>query len=236
MEQPGGGHGPECRDEDLAQWADQHGGHRPEGSRVVLGWLALMRALAGATWMRSVPPNAVTMAALGMAVVAVVPAAAGGRWALAAAGLVLVAGVLDGLDGAVARRQGRAGPRGAVLDAMADRCTDVLLVMVLWLLGAWPRWCVAVVVLVLLHEYLRARANAAGMAGVGAITVAERPTRVVVVVVFAACQGVFADWPFGASGRWAVAAVVAWTSVSVVGLVHLGVAVRRGLPAAPGRG
>jgi CDP-diacylglycerol--glycerol-3-phosphate 3-phosphatidyltransferase len=201
-----------------------------------MGWLALMRRLAGSAGMRSVSPDAVTAAALGMAALALVPAAAGGRWAVAAAGAVVVSGVLDGLDGAVARRRGRAGPRGAVLDATADRCADVLLVLVLWLLGAsWP-WCFAVTVLVLLHEYVRARAGAAGMAGAGAITVAERPTRIVLVAVFAAGQGVFADRPFGAAGWWATAAVMAWTAVSVVGLAHLGVAVRRGLPAAPGRG
>ena len=106
-------------------------------------------------------------------------AAQGGRWPLAAAALVVLAGVLDGLDGAVALHTGRARPLGAVVDAVADRLGDLLLVATLAVLGAPPAWCVAAAALTMLHEYLRARAGAAGMPGVGALTVAERPTRLV---------------------------------------------------------
>ena len=62
---------------------------------------------------------------------AVAVAAQGGRWPLAAAALVVLAGVLDGLDGAVALHTGRARPLGAVVDAVADRLGDLLLVATL---------------------------------------------------------------------------------------------------------
>ena len=94
-------------------------------------------------------------------------AAQGGRWPLAAAALVVLVGVLDGLDGAVALHTGRARPLGAVVDAVADRLGDLLLAATLAVLGAPPAWCVAAAALTLLHEYLRARAGAAGMPGVG---------------------------------------------------------------------
>ena len=80
------------------------------------------------------------------------------------------------------------------MDAVADRVGDLLLVATLAVLGAPPAWCVAAAALTLLHEYLRARANAAGMPGVGAVTVAERPTRLVIVAV--ACLGA-GTWPGG---------------------------------------
>lgn len=66
----------------------------------------------------AVPPDALTAAgaALGVAAAA---AAASGRFGTALA-LWLANRLLDGLDGDVARLSGRAGPRGAYLDLMAD--------------------------------------------------------------------------------------------------------------------
>jgi hypothetical protein len=51
-------------------------------------------------------------------------AAAGGRWPLAAVGIVVLAGLLDNLDGAVAILSGRTTRWGYVLDSLADRLSD----------------------------------------------------------------------------------------------------------------
>jgi hypothetical protein len=83
--------------------------------------------------------------------------------------------------------------------------------------------------LVLLHEYLRSRAQAAGMEGVGALTVAERPTRLALVTV--ACLGA-AVLPAGTPGTgwgWASVTAVGWVVVGVVGLAQLGLGVARSL-------
>ena len=144
--------------------------------------------------------------------------------------LVVLAGVLDGLDGAVALHTGRARPLGAVVDAVADRVGDLLLVATLAVLGAPPAWCVAAGALTLLHEYLRARAGAAGMPGVGALTVAERPTRLVLVAV--ACLGA-GTLPGGTpltGWGWATVCAIGWVVVGAVGLVHLSVGVARTTP------
>lgn len=144
--------------------------------------------------------------------------------------LVVLVGVLDGLDGAVALRTGRARPLGAVVDAVADRLGDVLLAVALAALGAPPPWCVAAVGLTVLHEYLRARANAAGMPGPGAVTVAERPTRLVLVGIAALGAGVRPGGTPWTGWDWATVSAVAWVAVGAVGLVHLTVGVVRTTP------
>jgi CDP-diacylglycerol--glycerol-3-phosphate 3-phosphatidyltransferase len=145
--------------------------------------------------------------------------------------LLVLAGLLDGLDGAVALRTGRARPLGAVVDATADRVGDLLLAATLVVLGAPTGWCVAAAALVLVHEYVRARAQGVGLPGAGAVTVAERPTRLVLVGVAAAGTGALPGGTPWTGWGWATVCAIAWVAVGVVGLVHLAVAVVRLLPA-----
>ncbi len=146
-------------------WSALHGGLTPSG--LVRLWLHAVQRLARLGPVARVPPDVLSVAGVAAAGGAVAVAAQGGRWPLAAAALVVLAGVLDGLDGAVALHTGRARPLGAVVDAVADRLGDLLLVATLAVLGAPPAWCVAAAALTMLHEYTRARAGAAGMPGVG---------------------------------------------------------------------
>jgi archaetidylinositol phosphate synthase len=209
-------------------WAALHGGLAP--SAPVRVWLRGVQRLAAAGPVARVPPDALSVAGVAVGAAALGLAATGGRWPLLAAVLVVLVGVLDGLDGAVAVHTGRAWPLGAVVDAMADRVGDLLLVATLAALGAPLPWCVAAGALTLLHEYLRARAGAAGMAGVGAVTVAERPTRLLLVAV--ACLGAGA-LPGGTpltGWSWGTVSAVAWVVVGVAGLVHLAVGVVRTIP------
>ena len=208
-------------------WAALHGGIRP--SALVRLWLRGVQRLAAGPVAR-VSPDALSVAGVAVAGGAVVVAAQGGRWPLVAAALVVLTGVLDGLDGAVALRTGRARPLGAVVDAVADRFGDLLLVATLAVLGAPPAWCIAAGALTLLHEYLRARAGAAGMPGVGAVTVAERPTRLVLVTV--ACLGA-GTLPGGTpltGWTWATVCAIGWVAVAAVGFVHLWIGVVRTTP------
>jgi CDP-diacylglycerol--glycerol-3-phosphate 3-phosphatidyltransferase len=209
-------------------WSALHGGIEPSG--VVRCWLRGVQRVARLGPVARVPPDVLSVAGVAAAGAAVAVAAAGGRWPLPAAALVLLTGVLDGLDGAVALRTGRARPLGAVVDAVADRVGDLLLVATLAVLGAPPAWCVAAGALALLHEYLRARANGAGMPGAGAVTVAERPTRLVIVAV--ACLGA-GTWQAGTpltGWGWGTVCVALWLAAGVVGFVHLCVGVVRTTP------
>lgn len=193
----------------------------------------MIHALAALPPIRAVPPDALSAAGVLAAGGAVAAASMGGRWALLAAVLVVAVGVLDGLDGAVAQLRGRVRPLGAVVDAMADRVGDLLLVAVLVVLGTPPSWGAAIAALVLLHEYLRARAIAAGMPGIGPVTTGERPTRVISVAVTAAGVATLPDGTPVTGWPWTTAGAAIWLALAVVGFVQLVVGVLRGIPARP---
>jgi CDP-diacylglycerol--glycerol-3-phosphate 3-phosphatidyltransferase len=162
-----------------AGWQDLHGGYDPRtGSPLVRYWLRLAYVLARAAARTGATPTVVT--GVGLALSAGVPLAA--RFPLLAALLVLLSAVADTIDGAVAVLTGRVSRAGQVYDGLADRVSEACWLVALWSLGV-PAW------LLLgcggcawLHEYVRARAAAAGMSEVGLVTVAERPTRIILAV------------------------------------------------------
>ncbi|MCW2742040.1 MAG: pgsA [Blastococcus sp.] len=210
------------REEYLAAWSRWHGGTGTE-SRLVRGWLTtaytLARPLAG------LPPVVATAAGLLVAVAAVAPAAAGGAWLIAAGALVGLSGLLDSLDGALAIGTGRASRRGFVLDSAVDRLAEVAYAAALWTAGA-PGWlAVAFGALCWLPDYLRARAGQAGARETGALSVWERPSRVVMTGMTLSGAGVVAG------GGGAVPVVVAGTAggvlLGVVAVAQLGVSLRR---------
>jgi phosphatidylglycerophosphate synthase len=217
-------------DDPVAGWSRLHG-EDVSGSRVVVGWLRFVHVLARRV--DRVPPDVLSAAGVAVAAAAVGVAALGGRWPLAALVLVVGTGVLDGLDGAVALRTGRARPLGAVVDAVADRLADVCLVLVLFVLGA-PGWaCAALGVALMSHEYARARAQGVGMGSAGAVTVAERPTRLIVVAVACAGAGTFAAGAPGTGWSWGAVSALVWGVCAVVGLVQLTIGIRRELSGRP---
>jgi phosphatidylglycerophosphate synthase len=207
----------------FARWSQLHGSAAPTG--VVGAWLRMIYWLAGPLARRQIRPDVVTVAGLVIAGLALLPAAAGGRWLLPAAGLIVISGVLDGVDGAVAVLSERVTSWGAVLDTVCDRLADVAFITALWLAGAPPGWCVGGAVVALLHEQLRSAARVSGMQEVGVITVSERPTRLIVSAAFLLAAGLYP----AAATTWALVGAVAWTVVAVVGFGQLAVVVRRRL-------
>jgi CDP-diacylglycerol--glycerol-3-phosphate 3-phosphatidyltransferase len=218
------------REDYLAAWSRWHGGTGTE-SALVRGWLSvawtLARPLAG------LPPVLATALGLVVAAGAVLPARAGGSWLLLAGVLVGVSGLLDSLDGALAIGTGRASRRGFVLDSVVDRLTEVAYAGALWVAGA-PGWlAVTFGALCWLPDYLRARAGQAGVRETGAISVWERPTRVMMTGFTLVGAGVVAGAGLGEEVVTAGAAVGAL--LGGVGVVQLGVWLRRAL-AEPGAG
>lgn len=102
----------------------------------------------------------------------------------AAGFVVLIAGFLDMLDGALARHTNQASRFGALLDSTLDRLSDSLLllgILVLYLLREQSPIEAFIVVLALISSllvsYIRARAEALGLkCQVGLFTRAERVT------------------------------------------------------------
>ncbi|MBL7488720.1 CDP-alcohol phosphatidyltransferase family protein [Frankia sp. AgW1.1] len=212
------------RDGYLRAWSVTHGGYDPAtGGVLVRRWLGLTYLFARPLAALGTPPAAVTAVAAALPALAMAPAAAGGRWPLLAAVIVLASAVLDSLDGAVAVLRDRVSPVGFVLDSVADRVADTLYLVVLWLLGA-PGWlAVAAGAGLFLLEYTRARAGNAGFGEIGVVTVGERPTRVILTVAGLLAAGVLPAL------REPVAAVTtaAVLAVAAVGLGQLAAVLRR---------
>jgi phosphatidylglycerophosphate synthase len=211
------------RDTYLQQWSTLHGGARPSG--IVGGWLRMVHAVAAPLVQLRVPPDAVTL--LGLLIASSAPVLASlGRWGVVVAALVIaLSGLFDSLDGAVAVMTGRTSRWGAVLDAVTDRISDAVFVATLWVVGAPAPVCVAAVALCWLQEYARARAGGAGMTEVGVLTLNERPTRVIVVVMSLLASAARPDDDPG----WATLGAWALVGLGVIGLVQLLVVIRRTL-------
>lgn len=209
--------------EHARRWSAAHGG--VHASPLVRRWLDGVRGAASPLAAAGVSPSAVTAVGLAVSLASLAPALAGGRWALLAAALLAAGALADALDGAVAVLADRATRTGAVLDAVCDRVADAVALAVLWLLGA-PAWLVlAAAGAGQLQEYARARAQAEGMAGPGAVTVSERPTRVAVAAMFALGVGCYP----AAGGTWAAAGAAVAAVLALVGLAVTAFAVGRAL-------
>jgi len=211
------------RDSYLQQWSQLHGGYDPRSNTLVRWWLSLTYDVARLPVRARLSPDALTCLAVLVSLAAAALAWLDGRWLILAALVVVLSGLLDNLDGAVAVLTGRSTRWGYVLDSTADRVSDLAYVGALWLAGAPTSVCVAGGALMFLQEFVRARAGAAGMSEVGVVTVWERPSRVIVTAAFLLCAGVFAD------DVWASVGAVAWVVLGVIGLGQLLVVVHRRL-------
>ena len=209
-------------DEYAATWSGLHGGFDPRrASPLVRGWVRIAYRIGSWLGSRRVGPMAVTTA--GLLICLAVPAAVllERPGMVLAAVLVLMAALADGLDGAVAVITGRASRLGYVYDSVADRLGELAWLAAFRLAGA-PGWLVVTAgAASWLQEYARARATAAGMNEIGVVTVAERPTRVLVTIFGLLAAAVLP--------ALATAAVAVWLVLAVVAGVQLTVAIRRAL-------
>ena len=209
----------------LRRWTALHEGYDAEATRLLRGWLSVVYRLARPVAVAGVHADVVTVWAVWLALVVVVLAGAGGGWALAAGVVLVVSGLGDALDGAVAALTGRATAWGYVLDSVADRVTETLYLVAAWIAGA-PAWiAVASGIAFGLLEYLRARAGNAGVDHVAVITVGERPQRVICCAIAIGLAG-SAPAHAGLLGGLTLGVLLV---LSVAGLVQLGVAVAREL-------
>ncbi len=127
-----------------------------------------------------ISPNAITMAGLIGAGISAYIIATGNLWA---GGIVmLVAGVLDLFDGALARATGRASRFGALLDSVVDRLSEIVLLLgllIFYLNGSSSNGVILVYLAVttsVMVSYLRARSEGLGIENRGGIM--TRPERV----------------------------------------------------------
>jgi len=98
-----------------------------------------------------------------------------------AATLLLLSGLFDALDGAMARVYGQATRFGGVIDSVFDRIGEVFVYSGIILGGSSSLfWGLVALVTSLMVSYVRSRAEAEGakMEGIG---IAERPERIVIL-------------------------------------------------------
>jgi len=121
-----------------------------------------------------------------------------GSWFVALALLVLFTGLIDGIDGAIARLLGEKTKSGGWLDNMIDRVSDTLMLVCLIptnlsiVSGSeydfkWMIW--TNVFLIFFYEYMRARHEGLGLHETKPF-VGERITRILVMCTFFAIYGV----------------------------------------------
>jgi phosphatidylglycerophosphate synthase len=203
----------------VERWSRAHGGYDVWSSRPTLTWLRIAHFLAAPLARRRVPPSWVTSVG-GVGAVAIgLVAALGGRWPLLAAVLVVIVALLDGIDGAVAEMTGTATAWGRILDQLVDRVGDLSMLAGLWALGAPGPVCAAAAALTLLDESIRASAAAEGMGEKGLVTIAERPTRLVIGGLSFAAAGVVPSVAVLlvtiGGALWAILALLATTQLLV---------------------
>ncbi|MFI7077237.1 CDP-alcohol phosphatidyltransferase family protein [Micromonospora sp. NPDC049903] len=211
-------------------WARLHGGFDPRAATpVVRGWLRFAYHVGFLLCRLRVGPTAVTV--FGVLLCLCVPLVAGrpGDGPFLAALFVLLASVADSVDGAVAVATGRTTRLGYVYDSLADRIGEAAWLVAFWLVGAPGGLVAAAGALSWLHEYVRARAVAAGMRDIGAVTVGERPTRVCVAVAGLLLAGLTGLIELDLAAGTITMATAVWVLLAAFGLGQLLSAVRRAL-------
>lgn len=116
----------------------------------------------------------------------------GAMMILGAVALVLVAGLFDALDGALARHQGTDGPYGDFLDHTIDRVVDVGLIIAIgynaaFVIDPMAGWAAAL--LTLLGSYMGTQAQSVGLGRLyGGFSRADRLVVTLVGLIWAAWQ------------------------------------------------
>jgi CDP-diacylglycerol--glycerol-3-phosphate 3-phosphatidyltransferase len=194
------------------------------GPRVRAWYRGVLAPLEEALVAWGVHPDAVTWAQLGVSVLA--GAAFWAGWIFLAGWLAILGGTLDVLDGSLARRNGVAGPRGALVDSLVDRYAEFATFVGL---GAFFRdtWLLLAVAVAgfasMMVSYTRARAEGLGIdLRLGS---AQRPERYVILGFGAWLSDLVAHLTCGMFGR-PTHAVLA-TAVVVLALLSVWTAVER---------
>ncbi|MEU1603355.1 CDP-alcohol phosphatidyltransferase family protein [Micromonospora matsumotoense] len=217
-------------DEYATAWARLHGGFDPRvAAPVVRAWLRFAYHVGYVLGRLRVTPTAVTVAGVLLCLCVPLFSVRSVQGPIVGALFVLLASVADSVDGAVAVATGRTTRLGYVYDSVADRLGEIAWLAAFWLVGAPGALVVAAGALSWLHEYVRARAVAAGMREIGAVTVGERPTRVCVALVGLLLAGLTGLIDLDLAAGTITMATAVWVLLAGFGLGQLLSTVRRAL-------
>jgi len=125
--------------------------------------------------------------------------------------LMLASGLLDALDGALARLYGKATKFGGFFDSLLDRYADAVIICGIILGGLTEvTWGLAALMGSLLVSYARARAEAAGVK-MESVGLAERAERLVLLALASFLSFVWLD-----ALSWGVLVLAILTNLTVV--------------------
>lgn len=217
-------------DEYASTWARLHGGFDPRSATPAVEiWLRLSYVFGSWLGRLRVPPTAMTAVAALLSICVPVTAVRSPAGPLLAAVFVLLAAIADSVDGAIAVAARRSSRLGYVYDSLADRIGEAAWLLAFWLIGA-PGVVVSTAgALSWLHEYLRARAVSAGMREIGAVTIGERPTRVLFALAGLVLAGLTGLIGLDLAAGTVTVVAAGWALLAGFGLAQLLVAVRRAL-------
>jgi archaetidylinositol phosphate synthase len=125
--------------------------------------------------------------------------------------LMLASGLLDALDGALARQYGEATKFGGFFDSLLDRYADSIILCGI-ILGELTEvsWGLAALIGSLLVSYARSRAEAAGLT-MEAVGLFERAERIVLLAVVSLISYVWLD-----ALSWGVLLLAVLTNLTVI--------------------
>ncbi|MFX1350653.1 MAG: CDP-alcohol phosphatidyltransferase family protein [Promethearchaeota archaeon] len=127
-------------------------------------------------------PNTVTVISLFISIFCCILLALGSLiWGLI---LILVAGFVDMLDGAIARATGATTRFGAVLDHLLDRYTEFLIILGLVFGGfVWWFWGFFAFFSMIMASFVRAKAESMGGLDKCTVGIAERQEKLILIIV-----------------------------------------------------
>ncbi len=111
---------------------------------------------------------------------------------LVAVAAIAISGILDDIDGDLARTTGMVSPEGAILDSVLDRYVDFFVISALILMAPEQHLIPGLLALLgaSLVPYIRARTEAEGKKSVA--TIGDRTTRLLLLVIGLLTQQFFA--------------------------------------------
>ncbi len=150
----------------------------------------LLAPIARAVLKAGLSPNVLTV--LGLVLAALAALFYSLKGILLALISLFVSGLLDALDGTVARMSQKSSAAGGFLDAVSDRYSDAFLILGI-VIGGYCDVLIGLLALsgCMLVSYARARAESLGVREFG-IGLAERPERLIIIMVGTALEKVHA--------------------------------------------
>jgi CDP-diacylglycerol---glycerol-3-phosphate 3-phosphatidyltransferase len=215
----------------VSAWSGAHDGFDPRHAGPGLRWCIRSSYRVGLVLSRRrVKVSTASRVAVLCALMVPALCAQGGGWPLLAAIMLVVGLAAQTLAGTLAVLRGQATRLRAFYGTLIDRFGELCWLVALAALGARVGLLLLCGGLVLLYEYMRARATSAGLRAAGSSTIGDRSVRVWLVgvgLMLAGIAGAQIGEDLGAGLITLV--VISWLAVGVIGLGQLLTVVRKAL-------